>query len=146
MTSVGVILGTAAYMSPEQAKGRAADKRSDIWAFGCVLYEMLTGRRAFECDDVSDTLAAILRGEPDWTLLPGDVHVSIRTLLAGCLAKDSRSRRRIADFSAVLFIIDRQDELVAASGAAMRAASPAAFVPLWRRAIPAATVAVVAMA
>ena len=64
---MGVILGTAAYMSPEQAKGRAADKRSDIWAFGCVLYEMLTGRRAFEGDDVSDTLAAVLRGEPDWT-------------------------------------------------------------------------------
>ena len=70
MTRIGVILGTAAYMSPEQAKGRAADKRSDVWAFGCVLYEMLTGRRAFEGEDVSDTLAAVLRGEPDWTVLP----------------------------------------------------------------------------
>src|SRR5262249_8423254 len=73
MTVAGMILGTAAYMSPEQAKGRPADKRSDIWAFGCVLYEMLTGRRAFDSDDVSDTLAAVLRAQPDWTALPADV-------------------------------------------------------------------------
>ena len=73
MTGVGVILGTAAYMSPEQAKGRVADKRSDVWAFGCVLYEMLTGARAFEGEDVSDTLAAVLRGEPAWTVLPTDL-------------------------------------------------------------------------
>jgi serine/threonine protein kinase len=70
MTGVGVILGTAAYMSPEQAKGRSADKRSDLWAFGCVLYEMLTGKRPFDGEDVSDTLAAVLRAEPDWTALP----------------------------------------------------------------------------
>jgi serine/threonine protein kinase len=70
MTQAGVILGTAAYMSPEQAKGRPADKRSDVWAFGCVLYEMLTGARAFQGDDVSDTLAAMLRSEPNWTTLP----------------------------------------------------------------------------
>jgi serine/threonine protein kinase len=81
MTGVGVILGTAAYMSPEQAKGRAADKRSDVWALGCVLYEMLTGKRAFEGEDVSDTLAAVLRGEPDWTALPADVPPAVRTLL-----------------------------------------------------------------
>ena len=74
MTAAGMILGTAAYMSPEQAKGKPADKRSDIWAFGCVLYEMLTGRRAFEGEDVSDTLAAILRGEPDWSALPATCH------------------------------------------------------------------------
>ena len=72
MTQMGMILGTAAYMSPEQAKGRQADKRSDIWAFGCVLFEMLTGKRAFEGEDVSDTLAAVLRGEPDWNALPAD--------------------------------------------------------------------------
>src|SRR5678815_3082515 len=70
VSGVGVLLGTAAYMSPEQAKGRPADKRSDIWAFGCVLFEMLGGRRAFIGDDVHDTLAAVLHGEPDWTQLP----------------------------------------------------------------------------
>src|SRR5215212_8909567 len=70
MTGVGVILGTAAYMAPEQAKGREADRRSDIWAFGSVLYEMLTGTRAFEGDDVAETLASVLKGEPDWSLLP----------------------------------------------------------------------------
>ena len=72
MTGVGVILGTAAYMSPEQAKGREADKRSDIWAFGCVLYEMLTGRRPFDGEDVSETLASILTKEPDWNALQPD--------------------------------------------------------------------------
>src|SRR5262245_34355676 len=72
-TQAGVILGTAAYMSPEQAKGRAADKRSDVWSFGCVLFEVLAGKRAFEGEDVSDTLAAILRGEPDWSALPTDL-------------------------------------------------------------------------
>ncbi len=66
MTAHGVILGTAAYMAPEQARGKAADRRADIWAFGCVLFEMLSGTRAFEGDEVSDTLAAILRGDPDW--------------------------------------------------------------------------------
>ena len=76
MTGVGVLLGTAAYMSPEQARGKAVDKRSDIWAFGCVLYEMLTGKRAFAGDDVSDTLAAVLRAEPDWNLLPANTHAS----------------------------------------------------------------------
>src|SRR5262249_30434288 len=69
-TSAGVILGTAAYMSPEQAKGQAADKRSDLWAFGCVLFETFTGVRAFPGDDVSETLAAIIKSEPDWRALP----------------------------------------------------------------------------
>ena len=66
MTQMGVIMGTAAYMSPEQAKGREADKRSDVWAFGAVLYEMLTGRRAFDGEDMSDTLASVLKSDPDW--------------------------------------------------------------------------------
>lgn len=92
MTGVGVLLGTPAYMSPEQARGKPADKRSDIWAFGCLLYETLTGKRAFEGNDVSDTLAAVLRGEPDWSLLPAGTTASIRTLLRRCLAKDRRSR------------------------------------------------------
>jgi Tol biopolymer transport system component len=110
MTSMGVILGTAAYMSPEQAKGRPADKRSDVWAFGCVLFEMLTRKRAFEGEDVSDTLASVLKGEPGWSALPGEVPVSIRTLLTGCLAKDPR--QRIADLSVALFVINHQGSVV----------------------------------
>ena len=95
MTRVGVMLGTAAYMSPEQAKGRAADKRSDVWSFGCVLYEMLTGKRAFEGEDVSDTLGLILTRAPDWTKLPANTPSSIRTLVRRCLEKDRK--RRLAD-------------------------------------------------
>jgi eukaryotic-like serine/threonine-protein kinase len=94
MTGAGIILGTAAYMSPEQAKGRTADKRSDVWAFGCVLFEMLTGVRAFPGEDVSDTLAAVLRGEPDWGKLPADTPAAIRRLLRRCLTKDRRERLR----------------------------------------------------
>ena len=92
MTGVGVILGTAAYMSPEQAKGRPADRRSDIWAFGCVLYEMLTGKRAFEGEDVGDTLATILKGAPDWAALPAGTPATISTMLRRCLAKDAGER------------------------------------------------------
>jgi Tol biopolymer transport system component len=92
MTGVGVILGTAAYMSPEQAKGREADKRSDIWAFGCVLYEMLTGTRAFGGDDVSDTLANVLKTEPDWNALPVTMPSPIRRLLRRSLDKDRAHR------------------------------------------------------
>ena len=112
MTRIGVILGTAAYMSPEQAKGRAADKRSDVWAFGCVLFEMVTGRRAFEGEDISDTLAAVLRGEPEWTALPANVSPALVALLRGCLDKDRR--RRVADLSTARFIIDREGEAVTA--------------------------------
>src|SRR5262249_28723887 len=92
MTGVGVVLGTAAYMSPEQAKGRAADKRSDIWAFGCVLYEILTGKRAFAGDDVADTLAAVLRGQPDWHTVPPEVPPIVVAVLKRCLEKDRHKR------------------------------------------------------
>ena len=104
MTGAGMILGTAAYMAPEQAKGRPADKRSDVWAFGCVLYEMLTGRRAFEGDDVSDTMAAVLRAEPDWSALPAGTPPLIVRLLRGCLQKDRR--QRIADLAFARFELD----------------------------------------
>ena len=107
MTGVGVILGTAAYMAPEQAKGRPADKRCDVWAFGAVLYEMLTGKRAFEGDDVSDTLAAVLRGEPDWSALPPTLPASMRALLEGSLKKDRRER--IADISTAHFLLSHRD-------------------------------------
>jgi eukaryotic-like serine/threonine-protein kinase len=92
MTGVGVLLGTAAYMAPEQAKGRTADKRSDIWAFGCVLYEMLTGTRGFEGEDISDTLASVLKSEPPWEALPRNTPTPIRRLLRRCLVKDRKHR------------------------------------------------------
>ncbi len=93
-TRAGVILGTAAYMSPEQARGKPVDRRADIWAFGCVLYEMLTGRRLFEGETVSDVLAAVLRTEPDWNLLPPTLPPSVRRLLGRCLERDPRQRLR----------------------------------------------------
>ncbi len=102
-TTMGVILGTAAYMSPEQARGKAVDKRSDIWAFGCVLYEMLTGRRAFNGEEVSDTLASVLRDDPDWSRIPASVSPTVRHYLTRCLAKDPQQRvHDIADMRLAL--------------------------------------------
>src|SRR5207249_9751822 len=102
VTAMGVILGTAAYMSPEQAKGRPADKRSDMWAFGCVLYEMITGKRAFDGEDVSDTFASVLRGEPNWSALPPETTHLI-SVLQRCLEKDVKRRLRdIADVKLLL--------------------------------------------
>jgi eukaryotic-like serine/threonine-protein kinase len=134
MTGVGMILGTAAYMSPEQAKGLPADKRSDMWAFGCVLYEMLTGQRAFEGEDVSDTLAAVLRGEPDWTVLPDDVPRHIRLLLRKCLEKDRT--RRVADISTARFLITEPIAPSAAEGAPNTHSSGSGATRRWRRLIP----------
>ena len=91
-TMQGVILGTAAYMSPEQAKGKAVTKATDIWAFGCVLYELLSGHKAFEGEDITEILAAVVRAEPDWTRLPESTPQSIRLLLRRCLRKDRRQR------------------------------------------------------
>jgi len=113
MTGVGMLLGTAAYMSPEQARGKPVDKRSDIWAFGCVFYEMLTGRRAFDGHDVVDTLGAVARLDPDWKALPTDVPAAVRTLLHTCLTKD-RGKRRI-DATAALFVFDNTTSLAQAS-------------------------------
>jgi serine/threonine protein kinase len=91
-TQAGIILGTAAYMSPEQAKGKAVDRRTDIWAFGCVLYEILTAKMAFSGESITETLAAVIREEPDWSLLPANTPAAIRNLLARCLKKDPRQR------------------------------------------------------
>ena len=133
MTGIGVILGTAAYMSPEQAKGKPADKRSDIWAFGCVVYEMLTGKRAFDGEDVSDTLALVLRGEPDWGALPPDVPAPIRKLIKGCLERDRR--QRVGDIAAARFVLRDSSVVVpGATGTAMHAPPQR----LWRRAAPVA--------
>jgi eukaryotic-like serine/threonine-protein kinase len=109
MTQAGMVLGTAAYMSPEQAKGREADRRSDAWAFGCVLFEVLTGTRSFAGDDVSDTLVAVLRDEPAWSALPMGTPPAIRRLLRRCLEKDRA--RRLGDLhDARLEIDDARDE------------------------------------
>ncbi len=122
-TSAGVILGTAAYMSPEQARGKAVDKRTDIWAFGCLLYECLTGRQAFAGETVSDMLALILQGEPEWAALPAQTPERIRGLLRRCLEKDSRRRLRdIGD--ARMEIEDVQS--VRASSSSMAASGAAA--------------------
>jgi serine/threonine-protein kinase len=92
MTGVGLLLGTAAYMSPEQAKGKPADARSDVWAFGCVLFEMVTGARAFHADEISTTLAYVITKEPDWTALPANMPAAVRRLLRRCLEKEPRRR------------------------------------------------------
>src|SRR5687767_10333586 len=93
-TQMGMIIGTAAYMSPEQAKGKAVDRRADIWAFGVVLYEMLTGRRAFDGEDVSTTLAAVLMKDPEWTALPASTPPAVVTLVQRCLERDPKQRLR----------------------------------------------------
>ncbi len=133
MTMAGVILGTAPYMSPEQAKGRPADKRSDVWAFGCVLFEMLTGRRAFDGEEVPDTLAAILMREPEWTRLPAAVPPPVRTLLRRCLEKDRR--RRVADVSAIRYVLDDPSSVTSMPHTAHR--------PWWRAGVVPAAAALV---
>lgn len=109
----GVVVGTAAYMSPEQARGQAVDKRTDIWAFGCVLYEMLTGRVAFAGETISDSVAKILEREPDWSALPANTPTAIRRLLRRCLAKDPKQRLR--DIGDVRIELDAIDEVVPGS-------------------------------
>jgi serine/threonine-protein kinase len=111
-TMVGTLLGTAAYMSPEQARSKAVDKRADIWAFGCVLYEMLTGSRAFGGEELTDTLAFIITREPDWAALPPETPVAVKRLLRRCLEKDRR--RRLADAADARLEIE--DGLAAAAG------------------------------
>ena len=118
---MGVVLGTAAYMAPEQAKGQLVDKRADIWAFGLVLYEMLTGARPFTGDDASEVLAAILRQEIDWAPLPAATPPGIRQLLRRCLERKPKDRLHdIADARiAIHDVLTKADEpATAASGAA----------------------------
>ena len=129
-TAEGRILGTPAYMSPEQARGQAVDKRTDIWAFGCVLYEMLSGRRAFDGDTISDTLVSILEHEPDWTALPAATPASVRTLLARCLRKDPR--KRLHDIADALIELDEGIPPIAAR----------AFTQSWRGRLIAGVLAV----
>ena len=126
-TQAGMVMGTVAYMAPEQARGKLADKRCDVWAFGCVLYEMLAGKRAFEEASIADTLALVLNGEPDWAALPPATPPSIRALLRGCLEKDRQVR--ISDFAAASFVL--KDPL-ALGGGSTPVETPRAE-PLWRR-------------
>ena len=140
MTQVGMILGTAAYMSPEQAKGRVADKRSDVWAFGVILYEMLAGTVAFQGEDVLDTLTAVTRGEPDWRALPAGTPAHVRTLLERCLKKDRKER--IADLAVAQFLLDPRSTLTSGDTPAPAARTQ----PVWRLAIGALVIAIVAAA
>jgi serine/threonine-protein kinase len=119
-----MIIGTAAYMAPEQARGRGVDKRVDVWAFGVVLYEMIAGQKAFSGEDVSDTLASVIKFDPDWTKLPADTPTPIRRLLKRCMAKDPK--QRLGDCrSALLEIRDAQSgEGVEASSLASGLATP----------------------
>ncbi len=140
MTMRGMILGTAAYMAPEQAKGKPVDRRADIWAFGCVLYEMLAGRRAFAGDDISTTLAAVLLKDPEWHALPASTPVGLRRLLTRCLTKDPKARLRDIGEARV-----RIDELL---GGAPDEAGASAITPArsgWRRVVPWAAVGVLAL-
>ena len=111
MTGIGIILGTAAYMSPEQARGRAVDKRTDVWAFGAVLYEMLARRRAFEGESVTDTIAAVVTSTPDWSALPPDVPPHVVTLVQRCLEKDRKLR--IGDMAVARFLLTHGADLAA---------------------------------
>ena len=136
-TAAGMLLGTPAYMSPEQARGELVDKRTDIWAFGCVLYEMLAGQEPFGGDGVPDTLANVLKTQPDWNALPADVPVLIRALIEGCLEKERSAR--VADIAAARFAFGRH-AIVPGTG------HVTADVPkhaAWRRVIPVGVTAVV---
>jgi serine/threonine-protein kinase len=118
----GVILGTAAYMSPEQARGKAVDKRTDIWAFGCVLFEMLAGTMAFPGDNVTEILAAVVRGEPDWPALPSSTPASVQRLLRRCLSKDPKAR--LSDISVARLEIRDAADVARSDEAARQPASP----------------------
>ncbi len=125
-TRAGAILGTAAYMSPEQARGKPIDKRTDLWAFGCVLYETLTGKQTFRAETVSDSIAAVLAREPDWSALPADTPANIRLLLRRCLEKDAARRLRDA--------ADARLEIEQPAAPAVVAAPPRQA--RWRQALP----------
>ena len=138
-TQAGIILGTAAYMSPEQARGKAVDKRADIWAFGCVLFEMLSGRQLYAGDTITDVLAGIVSREPDWSLLSAQTPPVVRRLLARCLEKDPQ--RRLRDIGEARVALSDPTGLLAAP-----AASPISVnARSWRRSTVWAALAFVAI-
>jgi serine/threonine-protein kinase len=139
-TNAGVILGTAAYMSPEQARGRAADQRSDVFSFGCVLYEMLTGRQAFQGEEVSDVLASVLKSEPDLSLLPPKLNPRVRELLHRCLEKNPKDRwHAIGDTR-----VEIDSTLAGPHGAVSAQQDERALKPLWKLALAVVITAVLA--
>jgi serine/threonine protein kinase len=129
-TQAGLILGTAAYMAPEQARGRPVDRRADIWAFGCVLFEMLSGTRAFDADDVSATLAYVITKEPDWNALPADTTIGMRRLLSRCLQKEPKRRLQASGEARVQI-----EDLLSGTPEPLTPRQPAAQ-PRWRRTLP----------
>jgi serine/threonine-protein kinase len=141
MTEAGLIIGTAAYMSPEQAKGKAVDKRTDIWAFGVVLYEMLTGQRAFKGEDVSETLASVLKDKLSMDALPAATPQRLKRLIERCLDRDLKARLR--DIGEARLKIARIEAGEPDSAASVLTETATAVAPVWRRALPWATVAVV---
>ena len=140
-TQMGMVIGTAAYMSPEQAKGKPVDKRADVWAFGAVLFEMLTGRKPFVGDDVSDTLALVLKFEPEWDSLPTEVPARIRQLIQTCLQK--KPKQRVHDIADVRLAMEGAFE-----AASTAPSEPAAAAPLqvWQRPGAIAATALVTLA
>jgi eukaryotic-like serine/threonine-protein kinase len=130
-TQAGVLLGTAAYMAPEQAKGKSVDRRADIWAFGCVLYEMLTGKMAFTGETVTDTLAAVIMKDPDWAQLPAATPMRVRVSLQRCLQKDPKQRLRDIGEARISL-----DEVLSGAPEATATSSTPAPIPFWRRALP----------
>lgn len=131
-TRMGVLLGTAAYMSPEQARGKRVDRRADIWAFGCVLYEMLTGREAFAGETTSDILACVIRAEPDWSSIPTSVPPRIRELLRRCLQKDPKQRLR--DIGDARITIEEALSGTPQEAEVLQAGT--VHLPVWRRLVP----------
>ena len=129
---MGVIMGTPAYMSPEQARGKPVDKRADIWAFGCVLYEMLTGQRAFQGEDVSLTLASVMKSDVNVTTLPHDLPANVRTVLRRCLEKDPS--QRVRDIGDVRLAMEGVFE---STGSAPAESTAALHPQVWLRPIPA---------
>ena len=138
---MGMVIGTAAYMAPEQAKGKVLDKRADVWAFGAVFYEMLTGQRAFAAGDVSDTLAYVLTKEINWKTLPGDTHDFVQHLLHRCLERDPRQRLR--DAGEARIAIETSGNVPVASTAEGTAASQ---LPVWQRPVSIAAAVLAALA
>ncbi len=124
MTQAGMILGTAAYMSPEQARGKPVDKRTDIWAFGAVLYEMLAGVRPFDGEDATDMIAAVVKTTPDWSALPADVPRPIVTLIQRCLEKDRKAR--VGDIAVARFLLADITALETSAGAKAQGPEPKA--------------------